>query len=157
MKSSVYRKRFVIISLLSALIFNINAYAANKDCSKVTGKVARAIVTTAIENREPINRVLIAENKLDKLYFFSDLRHMQGQQVIHRWEYEGKVVLRKRFDVKGPRWRIYSSNKMSPAMTGRWTVMITDMHDCPIKAVVFQFVKQNPEGQGSAVIDLRNE
>lgn len=143
--------------LLSVLALTANyVQAAANDCSSITGKVARAMVTTAIENREPIDRVLIMENKVAKLYFFSDLRHMQGQQVIHRWEHEGKVVMSKSFDIKGPRWRIYSIMNMSPGMTGQWTVMITDRNGCPLKAVVFQYVEQDPSGQGSAIIDLKN-
>lgn len=155
-RRSVQIYRFTSL-LIPVLVFAGNhVHAADKDCSDITGKVARAIVTTAVENREPIDRVLIMENKVAQLYFFSDLRHMQGQQITHRWEHEGKVVMRKNFEIKGPRWRIFSSMNLSPNMTGQWTVMITDKNDCPLKAVVFQYVEQDPAGQGSAIIDLKN-
>jgi len=139
--------------LFLLLSFGSSSLAANDKCSELKGKVARAIVTTAIENREPIDRVLILENSSPKIFFFSDLRHMQGQTITHRWEYEGKVVMRKTFDVKGPRWRVFSLKEMEPDMLGHWTVVITDKNDCPIKAVIFQYVKEGSEGP--AIINLK--
>ena len=144
-----------ILSTVLALCLSSNSLAAGNECSKSKGKVARALVTTAIENREPINRVLILENKFPKIFFFSDLRHMQGEQISHRWEFEGKVVMRKTFDVKGPRWRVFSFKDMEPDKLGHWTVVITDKNDCPLKAVIFQYVKQGSEG--SAIIDLKDK
>jgi len=139
--------------LFLLLGFGSTMFAANDKCSELKGKVARAIVTTAIENREPIDRVLILENNSPKIFFFSDLRHMQGETITHRWEYEGKVVMRKTFEVKGPRWRVFSLKEMEPEMLGHWTVVITDKDDCPIKAVIFQYVKEGSEGP--AIINLK--
>ncbi len=150
------RHKLVILSLFAALNIGIVNNAVAEGCPNTKGKVARALVTTAVENREPVNRVLILENNFPEIFFFSDLRHMQGQKIVHRWEYEGEVVMRKSFDIKGPRWRIFSRKELDPDKVGRWTVVITDKDDCPLKAVVFQYVKENPEGRGSAIINLRN-
>lgn len=156
MKRHVINRLFSVMLYL-ALCMNGDVYASGQQCADSGGKVARAIVTTAVENREPVNRVLILENKIPEVFFFSDLRHMEGQQITHRWEHEGKVVLRKQFDVSGPRWRIFSRKELKPEMTGQWTIVITDKDDCPLKAVVFQYVEQNPQGQGSAIINLKNQ
>lgn len=131
------------------------SHAADEICKPATGKVARAMFTTMIDNREPVNRVLILENKTRDLYFFTDLRHMQGQTITHRWEYEGRVVDKKTFDVKGPRWRVYSRHQLDRKMLGRWTVVVTDESGCPLKAVIFQYVQSDGDGRGSAIIDLR--
>ena len=145
----ISRLLFLSIGLCGAL----STQAANSLCEPSTGNIARAMFTTQIDDREPIDRVLILENKTPQLYFFSDLRHLQGQTIKHRWEYEGRVIKEKVFQVQGPRWRVYSLKKLDKSMLGRWTVVITDQDDCPLKAVIFQYVKSN--GEGSAIIDLR--
>ena len=144
--------RLIICSLLVPGLVSAS-FADNRDCSELKGKVARALVTTEVEDREPVDRVLILENDSPKIYFFSDLRHMQGERITHHWEHEGKVVLEKSFDVKGPRWRVYSLKDMEPHMVGQWTVIITNKDGCPLKAVVFRYVEKGPEGP--AIINLK--
>ena len=116
-----------------------SAFAAAQE----SGRVARAMFTTKVENREPINQVLVLDNTVTELYFFSDLRDMQGQTITHRWEYEGKEVMSKSFDVRGPRWRVYSKKELEPQRLGRWTVVITDDKGWPLKAVVFKYTDQS--------------
>lgn len=111
--------------------------------------------TTQIVDREPVNQVLILESKYKKVYFFTDLRHFEGQDIVHRWEHDGHVVSEKVFSVKGPRWRVYSSLSLNDSMLGRWTGIVTDKQGCPLKAVVFQYVATDPNGEGSAIIDLK--
>lgn len=143
-----------LLLLFIGLMFALPSHAKGNLCEPASGVIARAMFTTQIDDREPIDRVLILENKFPQLYFFSDLRHLQGQTVKHRWEYEGRVVKEKVFRVQGPRWRVYSFNKLDQSMLGRWTVVITDKDDCPLKAVIFQYVKSN-QGESSAIINLR--
>jgi len=151
----MYKKNFILPALVLTFVswYSPCVFAAGSECSKPKGNVARAVVTTAMENREPVNRVLILENTTPKIFFFSDLRHMEGEKITHRWEYEGKVVMRKTFEINGPRWRVFSTKEMEPDKLGNWTVVITDQHECPLKAVIFQYVAKGSEG--SAIIDLR--
>lgn len=142
------------MALLILLGVNV-CQAANSDCRIQEGTVSRAMFTTQIEDREPVNRVLILETKYKQVYFFSDLRHLEGQDITHRWEHEGHVVAEKVFSVKGPRWRVYSTQQLDSSMLGRWTVVVTDKNGCPLKAVVFQYVATNPNGEGSAIIELK--
>lgn len=134
---------------------NICQAAAKSDCQPQQGQVSRAIFTTQIVDREPVNRVLILEAKYKQVYFFTDLRHFEGQDVIHRWEHDGHVVAKKVFSVKGPRWRVYSTQQLDASMVGRWTVVVTDKDGCPLKAEVFQYVATDPSGEGSAIINLK--
>jgi len=129
--------------------------AANTTCGNAQGEVSRAMFTTQIVDREPVNQVLILESKYKKVYFFTDLRHFEGQDIVHRWEHDGHVVSEKVFSVKGPRWRVYSSLSLNDSMLGRWTGIVTDKQGCPLKAVVFQYVATDPNGEGSAIIDLK--
>lgn len=150
--------QYLFNSTLKALFFLLGVnvcQAANSNCQALDGQVTRAMFTTQIENREPVNQVLILEDKYKTVYFFSDLRNLEGQDIVHRWEHEGHVVAEKVFSVKGPRWRVYSTQQLDDSMLGHWTVVITNKDGCPLKAVVFQYVKSDPNGEGSAILDLK--
>jgi hypothetical protein len=96
--------------------------------------------TTGIIEREPVDQALILDTRTKQLYFFSDIRHMDGQSVIHHWKHNGKLVSKKEFPVKGPRWRIYSQKDIPESMTGTWTVTVTDDRGWPMKIVKFEYV-----------------
>jgi hypothetical protein len=90
------------------------------------GNVARAAFTRAIEDREPVDSLSSLPNDRDKIFFFTDIRDMAGAVVIHRWEYDGKIVAEIPFEIGGPRWRVYSSKNLDPSWTGEWKVSVVD-------------------------------
>ncbi|MGD8784524.1 MAG: DUF2914 domain-containing protein [Thioalkalispiraceae bacterium] len=153
--TSLLKFSISVLLVISGFIHSLAVLAADELCGPSSGRVARAMFTTGIENREPIDRVLILENKATEIYFFTDLRRLQGKTIIHRWEYEGRVVNRKTFKVNGPRWRVYSLHKIDRNMLGRWTVIVTDETGCPLKAVIFEYIQAGEAAGGSAIIDLQ--
>lgn len=92
----------------------------------VQGTVARAVFTTGIENREPVDDIARAPATTETVYFFTELRDLQGQKVTHRWKYNGTVMAEVGFDVGGARWRVYSSKNFVPEWVGNWTVEVVD-------------------------------
>lgn len=88
------------------------------------GHVARATFTRAIENREPVEPVADLEPEAGQIYFFTELRDMTGQIARHRWEYNDRVVVEKAFEIKGPRWRVWSGGPVSPERAGTWKVTV---------------------------------
>ena len=106
------------------------------------GSVARAMFTTGIVDREPVDDLATVPNTEDRIYFFTDLRNLEGQIVTHRWEYNNKVMAEVTFQVGGPRWRVFSSKNLLPHWTGHWTVIVSDENGWPIKASVFEYTAQ---------------
>ncbi|HEY0721633.1 MAG TPA: DUF2914 domain-containing protein [Gammaproteobacteria bacterium] len=88
--------------------------------------VARAIITSAISNREPVDELSEVPANTQTVYLFTELRGMAGQHIKHRWMFNGQVVSEVDFDVKAPRWRVWSSKTMSPLYAGKWTVQVVD-------------------------------
>ena len=88
------------------------------------GSVVRSAFTRNIDDREPAENLQNLTNENGQVKFFTELRDMSGQTAIHRWEYEGKVVAEVAFDVKGPRWRVWSSKSLVPQWTGDWKVSV---------------------------------
>ena len=128
-----------VTSFAMSLLWGQQVSAGTCDKSD-EGKILRAMFTTRLENREPVDRVLILENTVREISFFTDLSQLQGHTITHRWEYEGRVVQTRSYQIKGQRWRVASQKELDPAMIGRWSVVVTDENDCPLKAVVFQVV-----------------
>ena len=92
----------------------------------VTGEVSRSMFTSGIENREPVDEITQAESNMPRVYFFTELEDMEGQQVTHRWVYKGQVMGEVTFQVGGPRWRVHSSKNLMPEWTGMWEVQVVD-------------------------------
>jgi len=94
--------------------------------SSSTATVARSQFTTAVQDREPTDKVTNLINDKTQVYFFSEIKDGANQKVTHRWEHDGKVVSEIGFDVGGNRWRVFSSKTLDPASTGEWKVSVVD-------------------------------
>lgn len=100
--------------------------AAQQAAPAAEGDVARSAFATAIQDREPVDQIQSATTQTDTIYFFTELKDLEGQTVVHRWEHEGEVMAEVSFDVGGPRWRVWSSKELMPDWTGDWTVKVVD-------------------------------
>jgi len=88
--------------------------------------IARAVVASAIERREPVGKVDSLSAPADSVYFFTEIVGMEGQTVTHRWMRDGEVVAEVPIAVGAPHWRAYSKKRLIPAWAGRWTVEAVD-------------------------------
>jgi hypothetical protein len=119
---------------------------------KTQGKVARAIFTSEIIDREPANDLTNMDNTSGRIYFFTDLRNLTGQIVTHRWEYNDVVMAEIKFKVGGgSRWRVYSSKNLLPEWTGTWTVFVTDENEQTLNTSIFNYTQATAEA--TAVTD----
>jgi len=115
------------IALVLLLCFPAFAQEEDADIAPAVspqGPSVLAQFTTGVENREPIDQVSFVENEAQKIFFFTDLRGLEGRTVLHRWIYDGNVVAEVSFDVRGPRWRVWSSKELLSDWIGDWTVEI---------------------------------
>lgn len=117
-----------------------NVTDKSDDSEQQKGRVARAIFTSAIVDREPVDNLTTVTGDTQRVFFFSDLRELAGQIVTHRWEYNGNVMAEVTFKVgDGARWRVYSSKNLLPEWTGQWTVIVSNENGWPIKASMFEY------------------
>lgn len=91
-----------------------------------SGSVVRSAFTREIAEREPTEDLKDLTNESGQVKFFTELRDMSGQTAVHRWQYDGKVVAEVEFNVKGPRWRVWSSKSIMPEWTGDWKVSVVN-------------------------------
>lgn len=104
------------------------------------GEVVRASFATAMEEREPVDQVTTLSSDHDQVYFFTELRGLEGHTLEHVWEHDGQEVARVPFYVGGPRWRVYSSKQLQPGWTGEWTVTVVDEEGHELHQEGFSFV-----------------
>ncbi len=145
----------VILGLTGfASISNVVAQSDQSQAGKQ--RVARGLFSTNIIDREPVDQVVILTNLVSQVYFYTDLRNYQGQTITHRWEFEGKLVTEKKFEVGGSRWRVYSQKDLNPTMTGTWTVVVSDGRGWPIYAAIFQYVNQISSNSRGIILPIED-
>jgi hypothetical protein len=95
--------------------------------SSFAGEVSRAMFTIGVDNHEPVIMVdSIDSSSYTSISFFTELTNLGGSNVTHQWTYNDKVMFEKTFEVKGPRWRVWTSKTLIPSWTGSWTVNVLD-------------------------------
>jgi hypothetical protein len=52
--------------------------------------ISQAVFAKSIKDRVPIEIMTEAGNSLGKIYFFTNIRHLKGDKITHRWSYKGK-------------------------------------------------------------------
>lgn len=90
------------------------------------GEIVRALYTTEVKDRAPVDDITQAGTDVKKLFFFTELKEISDQEVVHRWEYKGKVMSEVKLSVKAPRWRVWSSKTLNPGWVGEWKVSVVD-------------------------------
>jgi hypothetical protein len=112
-------KKIALLLSLFALLLTVTLASA--------GEVARAQFTSAVDAREPADDLAeAAAANVTKIYFFTELRDLEGQTVTHRWSYGGEAKAEVSFTVGSPRWRVWSSKELLPEWAGTWTVAVVD-------------------------------
>ena len=109
-----------LITLIFSLLITFNVLANDWPHQNIS----KAGFALDIKDRVPINIIEELDNSLGKIYFFTNIRNLQGQRVTHRWIYKNKVMADVVFDVGGPRWRVWSSKNLWPTWIGAWSVEV---------------------------------
>ncbi len=102
----------------------------SKPKSQQHHSLLRAVLTTGVVENEPVDDlgyVLDTNGELTRrVYFFTELKQLNGQKIYHRWVYEGKQVAELTLPVRSDRWRTYSSKAMPKQWLGDWAVEVLD-------------------------------
>jgi len=123
-------------TLKSLVLFALLAFSS----SGFAGEVTRAMFTIGIDNREPVIMVdSIDSSAYNSISFFTELTDLTGHNVTHQWTFNDEVMFEKTFEVKGPRWRIWTSKTLIPSWTGSWTVNVLDQDRAVLASKSFEY------------------
>ncbi|PPD49242.1 MAG: hypothetical protein CTY13_03740 [Methylobacter sp.] len=106
--------------------------------------VVRALVTGQISNKEPgkaISRLVIVDKTPASIYYFNELKQMNGQKVYHEWLKNNQLVSRHELIVAADNWRTSSHKLLSGSGEGEWQVRLIDqkgnvLHENKFKVIV---------------------
>jgi len=125
-------------SLMKTLILGVGLLLA---ANSHAGEVSRAIFTIGIDNREPVIMVdSIDSGSYNSISFFTELTDLEGHNVTHQWTYNNEVMFEKTFEVKGARWRVWTSKTLLPSWTGTWTVKVLDTDRTELASKSFEYL-----------------
>jgi hypothetical protein len=82
--------------------------------AEASGSPHRAIFTTSIQNREPVDDLASITAAAQQVSFFTELRNLNGKTATHRWSVSGEVIYTKDFRVGAARWRVWSTKTITP-------------------------------------------
>ncbi|MHA1290321.1 MAG: DUF2914 domain-containing protein [Candidatus Thorarchaeota archaeon] len=82
--------------------------------AEASGSPHRAIFTTSIQNREPVDNLASVTTSAREISFFTELRNLNGKTATHRWSVSGEVIYSKDFRVGADRWRVWSTKTITP-------------------------------------------
>lgn len=103
--------------------------------------ISQAVFSKSIENRAPIEIVTEVDDSLGKIYFFTNIRNLTGDKITHRWIYKDEVKAEVSFDIKGKRWRVWSSKNLWHTWTGQWKVEVVNQNNELLLTKIFEFRK----------------
>lgn len=93
------------------------------------GEAKRAIVTSAIDSREPVDNLndTVINTDVNKVYFFTEILNQADTSITHRWFLNGKLEAEVVLRIGSNRWRTYSSKNLVPTYhQGDWQVEVVD-------------------------------
>ncbi|WP_220719856.1 DUF2914 domain-containing protein [Agarivorans litoreus] len=93
--------------------------------NKTSSQVARAQLSSAISQREPVDNLTRVElSKIQQVYLFMELREMQGQSIQVNWYRQQQLQASVNLNIGGPRWRTNASKRFDLNSRGDWQVAI---------------------------------
>lgn len=120
----------------------------------IPGVVTRSQFTRDIKDLEPVDAVSTLTNDLTRVVYFTEIHDMAGQTVLHRWEYNSKIVMEVPIKVGTSRWRAYSTKTLDPAWTGEWKVSVVDAAGGTLSVNTFSYLKQSETSNSVATNPL---
>lgn len=115
--------------------------APSMDVPDFDDRVVRAQLTSAVRDREPVDKlpssIRVSDGGKDRIVFFSEVHDLAGQTLSHRWEREGETMADISFVIGPGTWRVHSSKRVTPAMTGAWRVVMVDEVGAELASVPF--------------------
>jgi hypothetical protein len=130
-------REIVMHTIIKTILLSLTLLASS---TCIAGEVSRAVFTIGIDNREPVLSVdTIDSGSFTAISFFTELSDLSGHNVTHQWTYNGDVMFEKSFEVKGSRWRIWTSKTLIPSWTGTWTVNVLDDDRSVVTSKSFEY------------------
>lgn len=110
-------------------------------------KIERITVSTSVENRQPVGESDVFADSVGTLYCFTEIRGMGDSTTIsHVWYHGENRRAEVKLNVRGYRWRTWSTKSIQEDWTGEWRVDVVSADGKILKSKRFRIVKTNDSG-----------
>lgn len=127
------KSKLVVLILPLFWLFALPTHAEDDEASRMShdsNYVERAILTSAVENREPVDDLghhyTHSGDEYDRIAFFTHMINHDGRGISHRWYRNGELDAEVTLAVGSNSWRTYSSRQISHLSTGEWTIRVVN-------------------------------
>jgi len=127
------------ISLSALLVITILGTSLLASGQEKEFTIARLVVGTGVENREPVGVAETFPATTDKVYCFLEATEIsKNVEVSFVWFYGQKEMLKTNLPLQtGPKWRTFA-NKNVGGMKGDWKVEVRDSKGNLVKDIKFK-------------------
>lgn len=102
-------------------------------------EIVDAVITTAVIDREPVDKVEVFPIQNGTLYCFTRVTGALAETAVyHLWYRDNQLLSRVQLPVNSPDWRTWSAKSFLPEWQGEWRVEIQDMNGNLLQTVKFQ-------------------
>jgi len=130
-------KKGIVLSILFAMAILVISLPASGQEKEFT--IARLVVGTGVENREPVGVAETFPATTEKVYCFLEATEIsKDTEVSFVWFHGEKEMSKTNLPLQtGPKWRTFA-NKTVAGMKGDWKVEIRDVNGNLVKDVKFK-------------------
>jgi len=130
-------KKGIVFSILFAMAILVISLPASGQEKEFT--IARLVVGTGVEDREPVGVAETFPATTEKVYCFLEATEIsKDTEISFVWFHGEKEMLKTNLSLQtGPRWRTFA-NKNVAGMKGDWKVEIRDVNGNLVKDVKFK-------------------
>lgn len=121
-------KSFTFV-LLGLLLMTAPLTLQAGELSRDADTIARGILTSAVEAREPVDNlastVTIGDEPIE-VSFFTQVLGQTDAEVSHLWFRGNQLMAEVPLNIGSANWRTYSTKTILPGWEGRWRVLVVD-------------------------------
>ncbi len=104
-------------------------------------KIERAVVATAVENREPAGEGSEFPATVGSLVCFTEVHGAEGETSIsHVWYFGEQEMARVKLNVRAVVWRTWSQKTIVDTWKGDWRVEVVDENNTVLAMVKFKLI-----------------
>jgi hypothetical protein len=106
---------------------SVSPLATLKPASDKVARVQLAARMQGLEPGPPIDLpVRLSKGQARTIYFFTELRGLSGRTILHRWEWNGRIMQKRQLHPTSQSWRAYTAMTIVGNMRGSWGVSAVD-------------------------------
>ena len=128
---------------MRTILLTVISLLALFTASAADGPVTQAVITTGVTpGAQPqTSNLTVVDSRVGTITFYTVISGLVGQQVTHRWYYEGSEVSSITLDMASARSINWSRSTIAPSQLGQWEARVVDSNGRVLASRSFSVVE----------------